>query len=113
VVRPVTVEELVRLDERERNYRRIRVDDRLDAAGGGPVWAYVGVAAARARFAAGPTVIAADYLRQVLAGFAVFGPAGLATVRDELAPGALPVCELARHELPDPLPTRGPAADRI
>jgi hypothetical protein len=107
VVAPVTAEQLGRLDERERNYRRTRVDERLDAGEGGPVWAYLGTPAARARFAAGPTVIHAGYLREVLAGFAAIGSEVLAAVQAELAPGSLPVQELVRHELPDPLPPRG------
>jgi hypothetical protein len=107
VMAPVTADELGRLDERERNYRRIRVDERLNTRDGGPVWAYIGTPAARARFAAGPTVIHADYLREVLAGFAAIGPEVLAAVGEELGPGSLPVRELVRHELPVPLATRG------
>ena len=43
--RAIEVEDLAPLDARERNYRRVEV---------GGIWVYVGLEAARARFAAGP-----------------------------------------------------------
>ena len=113
VLRPVDAGELDRLDARERNYERIRVDGQVRFGGTagdvpGPVWAYVGTAAARERFAEGPTVIHGAYLREVIDGFAVLGPEVVAAVRDELAPGPLPVRELVRHDLPPmAVPERG------
>lgn len=96
------------LDRRERNYERVDVSDRLTARAGGAdvirVWAYVGSAAARERFAAGreagTAVIDAAYVRTVEAGFATLGAAEHAACRPSLRPDGLPVLELTRHELP-------------
>lgn len=99
------------LDRRERNYERVDVSDRLavaDAgahgAGGVRVWAYVGLAAARERLAAGrdagTAVIDAGYVRTVEAGFAALGPDEHSACRPSLQPGGLPVLELTRHDLP-------------
>jgi dephospho-CoA kinase len=97
------------LDRRERNYERVDVSDRLAAGaterkGGVRVWAYLGSAAARERFAvgreAGTAVIDAGYVRTVEAGFAALGPAEHAACRPSLQPGGLPVLDLTRHELP-------------
>jgi hypothetical protein len=68
------------------------------------VWAYLGAAAARERFAdgrdAGTAVIDAGYVRTVEAAFAALGAAEHAACRPSLDPGDLPVVELRRHELP-------------
>jgi cation transport regulator ChaC len=66
---PVTDEQLAALDRRERNYDREDVSDLVDADLGGPVWAYVGSAAGRRRFAdarqRGTAVVARGYLEKV------------------------------------------------
>ncbi|HYZ80338.1 MAG TPA: gamma-glutamylcyclotransferase family protein [Solirubrobacteraceae bacterium] len=105
---PVDGATLAVLDRRERNYERVDVSDRL--APGGPgvdgirVWAYLGSAAARERFAAGreagTAVIEAGYVRTVEAGFAALGAEEHSACRPSLRPGGLPVLELTRHELP-------------
>ena len=103
---PVDEVMLEALDRRERNYERVDVSDRLAVAGLGGVriWAYIGSAAARERFAAGrdtgTAVIDAGYVRMVAAGFAALGPAEHAACRPSLHPGDLPVVELRRHDLP-------------
>jgi len=79
--RAIEVEDLASLDARERNYRRI------DAGG---IWVYVGLEAARARFAAGPTVISRAYLDGVRAAL---GPAF------EPEP-EVPVMDLTRVDVP-------------
>jgi hypothetical protein len=100
---------LAALDRRERNYERVDVTERLTGceaalAGGTRVWAYMGSAAARERFAAGreagTAVIEAGYVRTVRAGFAALGAAEHAACRPSLEPAGLPVLELTRHELP-------------
>jgi hypothetical protein len=72
--------------------------------GGVRIWAYIGSAAARERFAAGrdtgTAVIDASYIRTVAAGFAALGPAEHAACQPSLHPGDLPVVELRRHDLP-------------
>jgi cation transport regulator ChaC len=103
---PVDDAALEVLDARERNYERVDVSDRVAPAGLGGVriWAYLGSAAARERFAAGrqagTAVIDAGYVRTVQAGFAALGPAEHAACRPSLEPNGLPVVELRRHELP-------------
>jgi hypothetical protein len=59
-VRGVVIPFDERLDVRERNYERREVEPGL--------WAYVGTAAARARFEAGPSVVSREYLELVPAG---------------------------------------------
>ena len=100
---PVDDRLLSELDQRERNYERTDVSDRV-AAGGARVWAYVGSAAARERLAAGrgdgTAVIDAGYVRTVETAFAALGAPEHAACRRSLQPGELPVLELTRHELP-------------
>ena len=67
------VGDLDALDARERNYARVDVSAALEGHLGEPVWAYTGLEAARARFAAGPTVVQRAYLESVRAGFAAHG----------------------------------------
>lgn len=103
---PVDEAALALLDRRERNYERTDVSDRVAAGelGGARVWAYLGMPDARERLAegrrTGTAVVDAAYVRTVRAGFAALGDDELAAVRASLEPGALPVVELTRHELP-------------
>ena len=64
---PVTDEELVELDERERNYDRLDVSEHCDLDG--VVWAYVGSAAGRRRLQEGrrrgSAVVSLGYLEKV------------------------------------------------
>ena len=75
------VAHLAELDARERNYRRVEI---------GGIWVYLGLEAARARFAAGPTVVSRAYLDGVRAAL---GPAF------EPEP-AVPVMDLTRVDVP-------------
>jgi gamma-glutamylcyclotransferase (GGCT)/AIG2-like uncharacterized protein YtfP len=60
---------LAALDRRERNYDRCDVSGLVEPELGGPVWAYVGSAAGRERYAAGraagTAVVAEEYLALV------------------------------------------------
>ncbi|MFZ0043988.1 MAG: gamma-glutamylcyclotransferase family protein [Solirubrobacteraceae bacterium] len=98
---PVTDSELEGLDERERNYRRIDVSDRI--AGGARVWTYIGSPEGRERrergVALATAVIDAGYLSAVHAGFAALGRDEAAVAARSLAPRDLPVVQLVRHEL--------------
>jgi gamma-glutamylcyclotransferase (GGCT)/AIG2-like uncharacterized protein YtfP len=100
---PVDDAMLEQLDRRERNYERTDVSDHIEA-GGARVWAYIGMAEARARLAEGrrtdTAVIDAGYVATVEAAFAALGDGELATVRASLQPADLPVVQLTRHELP-------------
>lgn len=104
VCRPVTAAQLAALDARERNYERVDVTAQLDGAPG-PVWAYIGSAAGRARLAAGRAagraVVSRDYLHLVLRGFAQLGVAELARFHACSDLGDLPVRALRRVDLSD------------
>ena len=85
------------VDARERNYARVDVTERLDLDLGAPVWAYLGLDAARERYAgavaAGTAVVSRAYLEGVRAGFARFGlPFD--------TPPDVPVVDLVRVDLP-------------
>ena len=97
---PVDGDALARLDDRERNYERIDVTGRVDVDTRERVWAYVGRADSRARFAAavaeGRCAIASDYLAAVEAGVrAVLGDGAWDAPTD-----GLPVLDLRRVDLP-------------
>lgn len=95
----VSSEALAAVDGRERNYARVDVTARVEPAppGGGPVWAYAGSAAGRARLAAaaaaGDAVVARAYLDAVRATFNGAIPAPPLRVRD-----------LLRRDVPPPRP---------
>jgi hypothetical protein len=85
------------LDARERNYERVDVSAAVPGVPG-IVWTYRGSAAGRARLQrglqGGSAVVDRGYLEAVRAGFAALG------IADDADPGALPVIELERVELP-------------
>lgn len=99
---PVDAAALAQLDERERNYVRVEVSDRVQAQGA-RVWTYTGSPQGRERLrrgrAAGRAVIDAGYLRAVQAGFAWLGEAELSACRPSLHADGLPVVPLRRHPL--------------
>jgi Gamma-glutamyl cyclotransferase, AIG2-like len=99
---PVDADQLARLDRRERNYSRVDVSDRVQFRGA-RVWVYVGTPAARERLRGarhgGVAVIDATYRNAVERAFTALGADELALCRPSLAPGALPVLELVRHDL--------------
>jgi hypothetical protein len=95
---PMSAESLAATDARERSYARVDVTARVQGAPGeGPVWAYAGSAAGRARLAvamaAGDAVVARAYLEAVRATFNGAIPAPPVPVRD-----------LLRRDVPPPRP---------
>ena len=98
---PVNGPRLTFLDGRERNYDRVDVSASLDA-GGARVWAYVGRREARLRMrwavAAHRAVIDAGYLELVADAFVALGEGELERCAQSLAPGALPIVALTRHD---------------
>ena len=78
---------LAALDARERNYERVDVAALVEPGLDGPVWAYVGSAAGRARYAAGradgTAVVTEEYLARV----------------PEAEPPDLPVVPLLRRDV--------------
>lgn len=94
VVAPVSEDELVSLDARERNYVRRQVE----LPGVGHAWTYVGSRAARARYARGPSVVALDYLDGVRGAFEALGELELFERSTE--PHAVAVRDLRRVDLP-------------
>ncbi len=113
---PVTRQTLTQLDQRERNYGRVEVTDRISAALTitTRVYVYLGTTEARRRYAnavaAGSAVVASPYRDEVERGFARAGllDAYLASTR----PPECPVRELTRVDLPGRpgAPARGPGA---
>ena len=95
----VRAPDLAALDARERNYDRVDVTGRLEDPPG-RVWAYVGSAAGRARFAQGPTVVARAYLDAVQGAFRRLGPAEHRAFLASTDFDGVPVVGLERVELP-------------
>ena len=98
---PVDAARLAALDARERNYERLDVSELVDADGA-RVWAYMGRPPARLRMrraaAAGRAVIDAGYLDAVAGGFRALGGGEYEACAPSLAPGAIPVVSLTRHD---------------
>ena len=98
---PVDEAELPGLDRRERNYRRVEVGDELDTDLDGPVWAYAGLPASRARAMRaqreGRLVVARGYRERVAEAFAALGERE--TFARLTAPAPVPVADLVlvRH----------------
>jgi cation transport regulator ChaC len=95
---------LERLDQRERNYDRVDLSGALAEAVDGPVWTYVGSAAAARRFRIGcltdRAVISRDYYDSVRKDFARLGSDALARYADLTDPVPCPMLDLRRidHE---------------
>jgi gamma-glutamylcyclotransferase (GGCT)/AIG2-like uncharacterized protein YtfP len=79
---PVSSEELVELDRRERNYIRREVTASIEPVAGGRVWSYFGKPEACRRFATGlraaRAVVDESYLERVRAGFEALSDEALA-----------------------------------
>ena len=90
---------LAALDARERNYGRVDVTDRLDRSLGGPVWAYLGLEEARARYEAGvragTAVVARAYVEDVRAGIVAAG------LGFDTEPPPVPVRDLTLVRVPE------------
>lgn len=102
VCTPVDRDQLVDLDERERNYVRVDVTAFVDLPGDQVcVWSYVGSPGGRRRLTtaqlAGRAVIDRDYLQCVLDAFKGLGPAEYEACAASLDPGDLPVVTLTRR----------------
>jgi len=99
---PVTDDELLVLDERERNYDRVDVSGEIDDARG-RVWAYRGSRAGRQRLreglAAGRAAVSREYLDAVRAGMAVFAPHEADALARSPAAAGLAVLDLDRVEV--------------
>jgi hypothetical protein len=106
-----TPERLAVLDERERNYIRVDVTDRLWPRPPGRTWAYVGRPESRARLrharAGSRAVVSREYHEHVLRGFAALGRDALARFWRSSALEGLPVVDLVRVD--HGRPQRAPA----
>jgi hypothetical protein len=107
----VTPGKLAALDERERNYVRVDVTDRLDPAPPGRTWVYVGREASRARLrrarARSRAVVSREYRDRVVSGFAALGRDALERFWRSTEMDGLPVVDLVRVDHRRPL--RAPA----
>jgi cation transport regulator ChaC len=98
VLIPVSAETLRGLDEREANYRRVDVTDRLSPRPRARAWTYLGLDDARARFRqgrrAGNIFVPSDYLQRVEKTFRDAGPGRHAEYLDSTDPVEVPVRDL-------------------
>ena len=97
--------DLAALNARERNYDRVDVSaEVIGAPPGARVWAYVGSAAGRERFArgraTGTLVVARAYVEAIQAGFRSLGEAEHRAYLDSTDLGGVPVVALERVDLP-------------
>lgn len=102
VCTPVDRDQLVDLDERERNYVRLDVTTLVDPPSDqARVWTYVGSPGGRRRLTtarlAGRAVIDRDYLQSVVDAFKGLGPTEYEACVGSLDPGDLPVVTLTRR----------------
>jgi hypothetical protein len=102
-----TPERLASLDERERNYVRVDVTDRVEPRPPGRTWAYVGRPESRARLRRARersrAVVSREYREHVLRGFAALGRDALARFRRSTELEDLPVVDLVRVDHGRPL----------
>ena len=81
LVIPVSKSELVRLDQRERNYQRVDVTDAIEPEVEGIVWTYIGTKDAYTRYIhgqrEGKCIINKKYEQTVRDGFSAFGKQAL------------------------------------
>ena len=100
---PVDARGLAALDARERNYDRVDVTARVEDPPG-RVWAYLGSADGRERFARGAAggrvVVARAYVEAVQAAFRALGPAEHRAFLASTDFGGVPVWALERVDLP-------------
>jgi len=100
---PVSAEELLELDGRERNYTRREVTSSIEQAAGGRVWSYFGKPEACQRFDAGlrvaRAVIDKSYLERVRAGFGAVSEDALAEFEQSTDPHGCPALRLMRVDL--------------
>jgi cation transport regulator ChaC len=98
VLIPVSAEALRGLDQREVNYRRVDVTDRLSPRPTARAWTYLGLDDARARFRqglrAGNIFVASEYLRRVEETFRVAGPGRHAEYLNSTDPLEVPTRDL-------------------
>jgi hypothetical protein len=95
-------ERLAELDQRERNYVRVDVTERLSPRPPGRTWAYVGRPESRARLrcarAGSRAVVSREYRDHVVRGFADLGRDALAAFQRSTELDGLPVADLVRIE---------------
>jgi cation transport regulator ChaC len=100
---PVSAQELVELDRRERNYTRREVTTSIEQAAGGRVWSYFGKPEACQRFAAGlhaaRAVVDESYLERVRAGFEALSDDALAEFEQSTNPHGCRTQKLLRVDL--------------
>jgi hypothetical protein len=100
---PVGAEELVELDQRERNYARREVTTWIEPVAVGRVWSYFGKPAACRRFAAGlraaRAVVDESYLERVRTGFEALSDDALAEFEQSTDPHGCRTLRLLRVDL--------------
>jgi hypothetical protein len=101
---PMSEEELLRLDERERNYERVEVTDGIRPPPTGRVWTYRGDEEARERYrrasASGGAVVSREYYAAVLASFRELGDAEMERFWRSTDQPACPLADLVLVDVP-------------
>jgi len=100
VLLPVSDDDLLALDRRERNYDRVDVTERVSGDAEATVWTYVGSAAGRRRYETGRrtgrAVVCRAYRDAALHGFAALGSQALTDFGGSTAQPGCPVVDLRR-----------------
>jgi len=106
VLFPIDPGELAAMDERERNYVRLEVTDRMQVAVGERVWTYVGSDGARERYERGrrrgAAVVSVEYVELVRRCFSALGTGELERFEGSTDPPEVPTRALRRVDLPRP-----------
>lgn len=101
----VSNQELERLDQRERNYRKLDVTDMMDTSVADHVYAYIGLAESEQRYQQGlltkSAMISKDYYDLVYSAYQSLGPEALADYIKTTDMPAIPIVELAKRQVPE------------
>ena len=105
IVFTVSPEELIRLDQRERNYRKVNVTSMIDGAISGSVYAYMGLNESERRYHEGlkrqNAMISQEYYDLVYSAYASLGNDALAGYVDTTETPPIPIVHLERRQVPD------------
>lgn len=106
VVFEVSEEELVRLDQRERNYRKVDVTAMIDVSVSENVYAYIGLNESERRYHEGlkrqNAMISQDYYDLVYGAYASLGKEALVAYIDSTETPQIPIVHLEKRQVPSP-----------
>ena len=104
----VSKEELIRLDQREQNYRKIDVTAMIDAPVSEKVYAYIGLNESERRYHEGlrrqNAMISQEYYDLVYGAYASLGKDALVDYVDTTEQPQIPIVHLEKRQIPDVSP---------